>query len=156
MTSERVGRVRRAAAGDVAGLVMLRGEMFEAMGIDASGESWRVAAHEWFTGRLRNPDYGIFVVELDGVVAASAVGAIRDAAPSPSCPNGRDILINNVCTLPAYRGRGLGSAVFDAVLSWARETGVERAELMATDGGRGIYEKAGFAMNSSPAMRAML
>ena len=96
MTSERVGRVRRAAAGDVAGLVMLRGEMFEAMDIDASGESWRIAAHEWFTGRLRNPDYGIFVVELDGVVAASAVGAIRDAAPSPSCPNGRDILINNV------------------------------------------------------------
>lgn len=130
--------------------------MFDAMGIDASDESWRITAHKWFEMRLDDPDFGIFVVEDDSVVVASAVGAIRDAAPSPSCPNGRDVLINNVCTLPAYRGRGLGSAAFDAVLAWARGTGVERAELMATVGGRGIYEKAGFVVNSSLAMRAML
>lgn len=147
---------RRAAAVDVAALVALRAEMFAAMGIDASGEAWRVAAHEWFERRLDDPDFGIFVVEDGGVVVASAVGAIRDAAPSPSCPKGRDVLINNVCALPAYRGRGLGAAAFDAVLAWARGTGVERAELMATDGGRRIYEKAGFVVNSSLAMRAML
>ena len=147
---------RRAAAVDVAALVALRAEMFAAMGIDASGEAWRVAAHEWFERRLDDPDFGIFVVEDGGVVVASAVGAIRDAAPSPSCPKGRDVLINNVCALPAYRGRGLGSAAFDAVLAWARGTGVERAEMMATDGGRRIYEKAGFVVNSSLAMRAML
>lgn len=151
-----VAQVRRASAADVAVLVALRAEMFEAMGIDTSGGSWRAAARAWFEARLDHPDYGIFVVEDGGDVVASAVGAIRDAAPSPSCPKGRDVLINNVCTLPAYRGRGRGSAALDAVLAWARETGVERAELMATADGRGIYEKAGFVTNSSLAMRAML
>lgn len=148
--------MRRAAAPDIAALMALRTEMFDAMDIDASGDAWRAAAHAWFETRLDDPDFGIFVVETDVVVVASAVGAIRDAAPSPSCPNGRDVLINNVCTLPTYRGRGFGSAAFEAVLAWARGTGVERAELMATEGGRGIYEKAGFVVNNSLAMRAKL
>lgn len=156
VTSESVTQVRRAVAADAAALVVLRAEMFDAMGVDASGASWRAAAREWFRTRLDDPDYGIFVVEEDGAVVASAVGAIRDAAPSPSCPEGRDVLINNVCTLPAYRGHGFGSAVFDAVLAWARTTGAGRAELMATDGGRTIYERAGFVANSSLTMRAML
>lgn len=68
----------------------------------------------------------------------------------------RDILINNVCTFPSYRGNGHGSAAFEAVLEWARQTGVRRAELMATEDGRGIYEKAGFVVNGSVAMRAEL
>lgn len=67
-----------------------------------------------------------------------------------------DVLINNVCTLPTHRGRGFGSVAFEAVLVWARGTGVERAELMAAESGRGIYEKAGFEINNSLAMRAML
>lgn len=130
--------------------------MFDAMGIQAVDGSWRVAAGEWFRTRLDDPDFGIFVVVGDGSVVACAVGAIRDAAPSPSCPNGRDILVSNVCTLRSYRGRGYGSAAFDAVLRWARGTGVERAELMATDAGRHIYEKAGFVVSGSIAMRATL
>lgn len=149
-------RVRRAMAADVAALVDLRAEMFAAMGVDASEGSWRAAVHDWFEARLDHPDFGIFVVEGDGVVVASAVGAIRDAAPSPTCPTGRDILINNVCTFPSYRGNGHGSAAFEAVLEWARQTGVRRAELMATEDGRGIYEKAGFVVNGSVAMRAEL
>ncbi len=148
--------VRRADADDVAGLVALRVEMFNAMGIDTSDESWRAAAHQWFDSRLDDSECGIFVVEVNGKVVACAVGAIRDAAPSPSCPRGRDVLISNVCTLPAFRGRGLGSAAFDAVLTWARGTGVERAELMATPDGKRIYEQAGFAVNNSLAMRATL
>lgn len=43
---------------------------FDAMGVAASGESWRTAAHEWFEARLDDPDYGMFVVEADGAVVA--------------------------------------------------------------------------------------
>lgn len=156
MTSERPTPVRRAAPADVAALVDLRAEMFDAMGVEASDESWRRAAHEWFETRLDDPDFGIFVVEDGGAVVASAVGAIRDAAPSPSSPSGRDVLINNVCTTSMHRGRGHGSAAFEAVLAWARGTGVRRAELMATEDGRGMYERAGFVEISSVAMRATL
>lgn len=44
--------------------------------IDASGEAWRVAAHEWFERRLDDPDFGIFVFDdlrLDDLYAHQCV-----------------------------------------------------------------------------------
>lgn len=134
----------------------LRAEMYAAMAVADHDPAWRTNALAWFRRRVDDPDYGIFVVEDGGEVVACAMAAIRDAAPSPAAPSGRDVLISNVCTAPGSRGRGFGRAVFEAALEWARETGVQRAELMATDGGRGIYERAGFAVTQFPAMRVSL
>lgn len=50
----------------------------------------------------------------------------------------------------------IGWAEFNRTWKAARGTGVQRAELMATDGGRHIYERAGFAAAPWPAMRAAL
>lgn len=132
-TTDRL--VRPAAAADVEALVTLRGIMFEAMGVAADDPRWRAAARRWFVERLADPAYRIVVVE------------VRD---------GGDVLVSNVCTLPDARGQGHGSAAFDAVMAWARETGVARAELMATADGRQLYERAGFCVTAFPAMRADL
>lgn len=149
--------VRPATLDDVSALVALRAEMFRAMGAgDVDSLPWQDSACAWFAVRVEDPDYGIFVVDVDGDVVAAAIGAIRDSAPSPTCPAGRDVLISNVCTLPEHRGSGHGSAAFAAVMAWARKAGVDRAELMATDGGRRIYEREGFELNRFPAMRATL
>lgn len=148
--------VRRARIGDVDNLVELRAEMFRSMGSVGDNEPWRANAFDWFVDRLDDADYGIFVVEHDGVVKACAMGAVRDAAPSPLSPNGRDVLISNVCTAPDGRGQGFGGRAFDAVMEWARGTGISRAELMATPSGLGIYERNGFTANTFPAMRLQL
>lgn len=153
-TTDRL--VRPAAAADVETLVTLRGIMFEAMGVAADDPRWRAAARRWFVERLADPAYRIVVVEVRGGVVACAMGARRDAAPSPGVPDGGDVLVSNVCTLPDARGQGHGSAAFDAVMAWARETGVARAELMATADGRQLYERAGFCVTAFPAMRADL
>lgn len=145
--------VRRATAADVHALVSLRVEMFRAMGMQTGSAAWQDAARDWYAERVDHPDYGFFVVEVDGDVVAGAVGAIREATPSPGCPAGRDVLISNVCTFAGHRGAGHGSAAFDAVMDWARGTGVTRAELMATDDGRRIYEQVGFAVTRWPTMR---
>lgn len=126
------------------------------MGTGVDAPEWQEAARDWFAARLDHPDYGLFVVEADGEVVAAALGAIRDAAPSPTCPTGGGVLINNVCTFPEHRGSGYGSDAFSAVMDWARGTGVGRAELMATDTGIRIYERVGFAATRWPAMRAVL
>lgn len=148
--------VRKAAAADVDALVRLRAEMFTAMNVADTDGAWRDAAREWFAARLDDADYCFVVVEVDGQVVSCASGAIRDAAPSPAVPDGRDILVSNVCTAAEHRGRGYGGAAFRAVLAWARRTGVGRAELMATADGRDLYESAGFQDVSFPAMRATL
>jgi GNAT superfamily N-acetyltransferase len=150
------GVVRVAEASDVQALVELREHMFAAMGVTGPDPAWRENAHEWFSSRLDDPNYHFAVVELDGIVVACAVGAVRDAAPSPAVPQGRDVLVNNVSTAPPFRGRGYGRMAFDSVMVWARDLGIRRAELMATGVGRGMYERAGFRDTSFPAMRASL
>lgn len=148
--------VRTACERDVDVLVDLRAAMFTAMGVTETDGLWRENARQWFAARLHDDDYCFAVVEVGDQVVACAAGAIRDAAPSPGAPEGRDVLVSNVCTLEGHRGHGHGRAAFDHVMAWARRSGVARAELMATASGRGLYERAGFAQTTFPAMRATL
>ena len=149
-------RVRRAMAHDVEDVVRLRVEMFRAMGVPQHGSAdWQAAAAEWFTRRLEDPRFCIVVVEVDGAVVATALGTLREAPPSPHSTEG-DVLISNVCTDPGARGRGHGRAAFDAVLAWSHTVDAGRAELLATDDGRRMYEESGFSVSRTPVMRAPL
>lgn len=149
-------KVRPAEYADIASLVELRAEMFDAMGVPDNDTSWQAHAHHWFAERINDPSYHFVVVEEAGQVLACAAGAVRDAAPSPGVPGGRDVLISNVCTRPAARGRGLGTAAFEAVMAWAHASGVGRAELLATSYGESMYLRAGFVQSEHPVMRADL
>ncbi len=149
--------VRRASIGDLSALVALRAEMFRAMGTPQTEEPlWQSATHQWFTDHIADDQVFIVVVEVDHEVVATAMAAIRDAMPSPSCPAGRDVLITNVCTLPTARRQGFAREAFEAVMRWAGSTGIGRAELMATGDGQAMYESAGFTVTAHPAMRATL
>lgn len=154
--TDTVSTTRRASAGDEAALVGLRAEMFRSMGASGTVGAWQAAAHEWFAAHLQDPRCGIFVVVEGDRIVACAMGIARDCPPSPNNAGGGDVLITNVCTVPDRRGLGHGPAALDAVLHWARGLGVHRAELMATENGRRIYERVGFATTGFPAMRAVL
>lgn len=148
--------VRRATNSDVDALVSLRADMFAAMGVPQTDPMWQTHAAHWFANRIDHPDYCFVVVEVDGVVVSCAAGAVRDAAPSPAVPQGRDILVSNVSTAPVHRGLGHGRVAFETVMDWAHQCGVGRAELMATAPGRDMYEGAGFRETTSTAMRVQL
>ncbi|CCH79353.1 putative acetyltransferase [Nostocoides japonicum T1-X7] len=147
---------RRARAADLDALVALRAEMFDAMRVPATDDTWRRAARSWFAERLDDPGACLAVVEVEGEVVSSALGVVRDSAPSPANPAGRDVLVFNVCTLPHARGHGHARAALATVMEWARGTGAGRAELFATPAGRALYEEAGFVVRTDPAMRADL
>lgn len=49
-------------------------------------------------------------------------------------------LVGAVCTLPAYAGKGLGTTLFDAVITHARQCG---AGALLISGGRGLYQRRG-------------
>jgi GNAT superfamily N-acetyltransferase len=53
--------------------------------------------------------------------------------------------IGNVAVDPDARGRGLGTAVSQAAMDWLRRAGVTTMLLTATEMGRPIYERLGFA-----------
>ncbi|MEU6698660.1 GNAT family N-acetyltransferase [Pseudonocardia sp. NPDC046786] len=149
-------QIRRAAARDIEDVVRLRAEMFRAMEVSQhDATDWQAAAAEWLTRRLDDPRFCVMVVEVGGAVVATAMGILREAPPSPHSPGG-DVLVCNVCTDPEVRGQGHGRAAFDAVLAWSRTVGAGRAELLATEDGRRMYEKAGFRVSRSPVMRVHL
>jgi GNAT superfamily N-acetyltransferase len=49
---------------------------------------------------------------------------------------------------PDFRGRGIGRALLDAIVDWAREHGIDAMELTVFEfnaGARKLYERAGYA-----------
>jgi ribosomal-protein-alanine N-acetyltransferase len=60
-----------------------------------------------------------------------------------------EVHINNIAVLPAYRGRGYGSALLAHALGEAAAAGAERATLevrRSNDAARRLYERFGFRM----------
>jgi ribosomal-protein-alanine N-acetyltransferase len=60
-----------------------------------------------------------------------------------------EIHINNVAIRPAFRGRGIGTALMRRVLEEARRLGARRATLevrASNEGARRLYERLGFSV----------
>lgn len=71
-----------------------------------------------------------------GVIAYCAVWIVFD-----------ELHINNLAVLPAWRRRGVGRALLEAVLAEARRLGAARATLevrASNQAARALYERAGF------------
>jgi ribosomal protein S18 acetylase RimI-like enzyme len=88
-------------------------------------------------GLLRHSSASFFAaLDADGVVRATSASAVA----------GEDASVLFVNTDPAWRGRGIGTAMTALALRHARERGALRACLTATEAGRGIYARLGFAV----------
>src|SRR5690606_6337112 len=72
---------------------------------------------------------------VDGALVATAVLAVYRPGMA---------WVGMVLVDEAYRGRGYGGRMMDAVLGAADRTGVSRVGLDATDLGRPVYLKRGF------------
>jgi ribosomal protein S18 acetylase RimI-like enzyme len=146
--------VRRATPADAAALAQLRAEMFVAMGTDVgpADAPWRTAAERWFAAHVGGqPLVAVVVAEVDGTVAACAVGTSQPHVPGPRNPSGQRGHLSNICTLPAYRRRGLARACVAELLRWFREeTDVGAVHLSATADGVGLYESFGFSRPEHP------
>jgi GNAT superfamily N-acetyltransferase len=87
-------------------------------------------------------------------IVAGAGVQLRRVLPFPNrWPNrpiesvgfGRQAIVLNVYTEPAFRRRGLAREVMLEILAWARTAGIESLVLHAAPAGRPLYEALGFA-----------
>jgi GNAT superfamily N-acetyltransferase len=93
------------------------------------------AIREVWTEALADPEVEVYVAEVDG----AAVGAVSV---------GRGYL-GTLYVLPAYQGRGVGSALHDLALERLRALGFEEARLWTLEGnasGRRFYEQRGWML----------
>ena len=88
--------------------------------------------------------------EPPGVHAIGAFDGEELVAVGFVCPDGEagEWRVRGMATAPAYRGRGAGAAILDALLEHARSQGATRVWCNARTPALGLYERAGFERES--------
>jgi RimJ/RimL family protein N-acetyltransferase len=136
--------VRKARPADAAALV----ELAEA--VAAEPEEWLVAEGSWrTTGEERRylrtlaryPHAAVLVAEVDGRVVAR-LSIARD--PHPASAHVADL---GLMVAADHRRRGIGTALLDAAVAWAREANVRKLELHVfphNEPALALYERYGF------------
>ena len=91
-----------------------------------------------------NKDLFVYVLRDSGLIAACAWLLVVEKPMSPRFLNGKTGTVLNVYTRPAFRRRGYGRAVMEALLADAREMELCTIELKATEDGVPLYKAVGF------------
>jgi RimJ/RimL family protein N-acetyltransferase len=136
--------VRQAEPGDAAALVRLARE------VGAEPEGWLISTSEWrgagderryLRSLRRSRDAGVFVAEVsEGIVGRLSVG--RD--PHPASAHVADI---GLMVAKGHRRRGIGHALLEQAVQWARGAGVSKLELHVfphNEPAIRLYESFGF------------
>ena len=136
--------IRAAEPADAPALVALA----NAVGAEPEGwlittTNWRSAADErrYLKSLRRYPHAAVFVAEAaEGIVGRLSVG--RD--PHPASHHVADL---GLMVAESHRRRGVGSALLEAAVDWARSRGVRKLELHVfpyNEGAIQLYERFGF------------
>jgi len=143
--------VRRADADDVAAKAFLRREWtLERAGEHADpGFEQRLAA--WFdreSGRRIT-----WLAELSRRPVGMMNLAVFERMPRPGQEPSRWGYLGNAFVLAAYRNRGIGARLIDAVLGYADDNGFARVVLSPSAASIPFYERAGFGPANSLMLR---
>jgi RimJ/RimL family protein N-acetyltransferase len=136
--------IRRAEPADAQGLT----ELGNAVGSEPEGwlvttNGWRDAADErrYLRAIRRYPHAAVFVAEDEGtVVGRLSIG--RDQHPGS-----RHVADLGLMVAATHRRRGIGRALLEAAVEWARESGVRKLELHVfpwNTAAIALYENFGF------------
>ena len=99
---------------------------------------------------LRHLFDGTFVSWLaleDGRIIGTSGMSFVEKPPYFSCPTGRIGLLSGMYTDPAFRRRGIATALLDRVVSEAREAGCGAVWITGSDMGVALYTTYGFQHN---------
>lgn len=102
---------------------------------------------------LSNPEIGrILLLEKDGIVA----GMVNLLFTISTALGGRVALLEDMVIAPEFQNMGFGSALLDAALKQARESGCLRVTLLTDADNSGairFYEQRGFTLSGMRPMR---
>ena len=137
--------IRAARPEDAATLVALGatiGREPEAWLLNTDG--WRSVAEErrYLRALKRHPDAAVFVAE-DGDAIVGRLSIARDQHPAS-----RHVADIGLMVAASHRRRGIGTALLEAAVDWARRAGVRKLELHVfpwNTAAIALYERFGFA-----------
>jgi GNAT superfamily N-acetyltransferase len=138
---------RQAAAADIPELVRLRIEFLSDIQKDVErrdAAALRDALLDFFTRGMQSGSYIAWLAVDDGNIVATSGLCFLAMPPTFRNPTGRAAYIMNMYTLPSYRRRGIGAALFGKLIDEAQRLGYKKLSLHATAMGRTLYERYGF------------
>ena len=136
--------IRRATPSDASALAKL------GRAVSSEPEGWLITDHDWrnvgderryLRASRRSPHAAVFVAENEhGIVGRLSVA--RDS--HPASPHVADL---GLMVAVGHRRRGIGRALLERAVEWAREVGVEKLELHVfphNEPAIRLYEQFGF------------
>jgi GNAT superfamily N-acetyltransferase len=99
---------------------------------------------EYLLRKMPTGDFLAWVAEAGASVVAMSGVTLFERPPNGANPSGLEAYLSNMYTLPAWRGRGIGTALVATAVAHLKQTRVRRVWLHATEEGRPVYAKAGF------------
>jgi GNAT superfamily N-acetyltransferase len=136
---------RKAGMCDIPELMRLRAEFLAGVNGRAAPEAYEGNLREYLETALADGGFAAWLAEEDGRVVATSGVCFYRIAPNFTNPTGRIAYIVNMYTIPACRRRGLASELLGRLIEEARARGCGKLALNATEEGRKVYEKFGFA-----------
>jgi GNAT superfamily N-acetyltransferase len=140
-------QIRLATLDDVDELIRLRLDFLEEVGnlkAGADGGELGAAMRDYLVRKMPAGEFLAWVAESEGTIVATSGVTLFERPPNGANPEGLEAYLSNMYTLPAWRGRGLGTALVATVVAHLKATRVRRIWLHATEQGRPVYAKAGF------------
>lgn len=140
--------IRRATIDDIDKLVQIRMDFIaESKGSALNTEQEKQLRNRlasYFQAHIGSDFYASLAVDGDKVVSAVFL-CILEKPANLVFPDGREGTILNVYTKPEYRRQGLAMKLFKDIIEEADNQKLSSCELIASEMGRPLYEKFGFA-----------
>ncbi len=145
--------VRQAGTADIPVLARHRAAMFRDMGhlLPDQEQPLADATAAYLHEALPRGEYVAWLAEDATATVVGGVGAqLRPILPrprpgEPGLELGPEAIVLNVYVVPAWRRRGIAEALMRTLLDALNARGVRRIVLHASEQGRRLYERLGFA-----------
>lgn len=140
--------IRRATLDDVPALVELRiafdRELVGGVPIEPADEH-RARVEEYLRSHVPDGRFRVWVADAAGDLVGMAGLIVIDRPPHPRSRRAPEAMVFNVMTQPAWRRRGVGRAMMEAVIADGRALGCRRLLLRTSDAGNDLYAGLGFS-----------
>ena len=148
--------IREAGSADLETILHHRRSMFRDMGEGTAEELDRMVevARPWVARALADGSYRHWLaMDASGCVAGGGGVLISPWPANPHDPCTERAVILNVYTEAEFRRRGIARLVMQRILAWIKAYGLRGVNLHASENGRALYEKLGFAATNEMRLR---
>jgi len=136
---------RMATIDDIDLLVALRLEFIKVYEDNEKYETLKENCYTYFNKAFTDDSCDVILAEENGTCIGTGIVFYYDSVPSPFNIAGKNSYITSMYVEPNYRRKGIGAEILERVIECVKMRGVKVIFLSASEMGRPLYEKRGFA-----------